>query len=39
MLFILYIIVDASISESLITIGQQEISLGTVALMYIYITI
>ena len=36
MLFILYIIVDASISESLITIGQQEISLGNVALMYIY---
>ena len=35
MLFILYIIVDANISESLETIGQ-EISLGNVALIYIY---
>ena len=38
MLFILYIIVDENISESLETIGQ-EISLGNVALIYIYITI
>ena len=45
MLFILYIIVDANISESLETIGQ-EISLGNiyiyiyiVALIYNYITL
>ena len=35
MLFILYIIVDANISESLETIGQ-EISLGNVAWIYIF---
>ena len=35
MSFILYIIVDENISESLETIGQ-EISLGNVALIYIY---